>query len=51
MALKKNCEMQENEVQSFEKERDGVGKAHRPPPPTKRGKWPSSGGVRPYVGY
>ena len=41
--------MQENEVQSFKKERDGVGKAY--PLPQRRGKTAFFGGrVRLYVG-
>ena len=48
--FKKHCEMQENEVQSFKNERDGVGKA-LPPPPHEEEKMTFFGGrVRRYVG-
>ena len=46
---KKESKMEENEVQSFKKERDGVGKAY--PLPRRRGKMAFVGGrVRLYVG-
>ena len=36
--------MQENEVESFKKERDRVDKRTPPPHPEDGVKWPSSGG-------